>query len=67
MSDIYDRLEVLDGLKYLQDIHQLQRLYRKSEEDDLLLPPWGVGEETVEEAQNTVWEIADGVDWNEYV
>lgn len=67
MSNIYDRLEVLEGLKYLQGIHQLQRLYQRSEENDLQPPLWDVGAETVEEAQNTIWEVEDGVDWSEYV
>jgi len=67
LSNVYDRLEVLDGLKYLQDILQLQRLYHRSEEEDPQIPSWGVGEETIEEAQNTAWEIAEGIDWGEYV
>jgi len=67
LSNIYDRLEVLDGLKYLQGIQQLRRLYQQSEEETLQIPLWGVGEETVEEAQNTIWEVAEGVDWSEFV
>lgn len=31
------------------------------------MPSWGVGEETVEEAQNTAWEVAEDIDWTEYV
>jgi hypothetical protein len=66
LSNIYDRLEVLDGLKHLQGIHQFRRLYQ-SEEGDPQMPSWGVGEETVEEAQNTAWEVAEDIDWTEYV
>ena len=67
MSNIFDRLEVLEGLKYLQGIHQLQRLYHRSEGDVPEIPSWGVGEETIEEAHGTTWEVAEGIDWTEYV